>query len=150
MERARKTHWLVAQGYHLSTIPPVVTWYATDAASGMYFEKAETQGATQVQKLLLLEVKDSNNFLRRKSIYYENRFNKYSPNMHPKDPHKIYSKTGHSIKMSAGDSFDPAYGDYQKNIKNIKRMKVQSRMNSTTGMLLILTVNLYKVISISR
>ena len=28
MERTRKTDWLIAQGYRLSTLPPVVTWYA--------------------------------------------------------------------------------------------------------------------------
>ena len=28
MERTRKPHWLIAQGYRLSTISPVVTWYA--------------------------------------------------------------------------------------------------------------------------
>jgi hypothetical protein len=33
MERTRTPHWLMAQGYRLSTIPPVVTWYATDQVS---------------------------------------------------------------------------------------------------------------------
>ena len=28
MERARKTDWLIAQGYRPSTLPPIVTWYA--------------------------------------------------------------------------------------------------------------------------
>ena len=32
-----------------------VTWDASDAASGMYFVKAETQGSIQIQKLLLLK-----------------------------------------------------------------------------------------------
>ena len=32
-----------------------LTWDATDAASGMYFVKAETQGYIQIQKLLLLK-----------------------------------------------------------------------------------------------
>ena len=28
MEKTRKTDWLIAQGYRLSTLPPTVTWYA--------------------------------------------------------------------------------------------------------------------------
>ena len=34
MERTRKTHWLMAQGYRLPTIPPVLTWYVTDRNTG--------------------------------------------------------------------------------------------------------------------
>ena len=30
MERTRKTEWLIAQGYRLSTLPPHVTWYTKD------------------------------------------------------------------------------------------------------------------------
>jgi hypothetical protein len=43
MERTRKTHWLMAQGYRLSTIPPVVTWYLTDRNTG---RERELQGRT--------------------------------------------------------------------------------------------------------
>jgi len=32
-----------------------IIWDATNAASGMYFVKAETQGSIQIQKLLLLK-----------------------------------------------------------------------------------------------
>jgi len=30
MDRTRKTDWLIAQGYRLSTLPPIVTWYTKD------------------------------------------------------------------------------------------------------------------------
>ena len=43
MERTRKTDWLIAQGYRLSTIPPVVTWYATDKNTG---RERELRGRT--------------------------------------------------------------------------------------------------------
>ncbi len=32
MEKTRKTHWLVAQGYRPSTLPPIVTWYRRDGS----------------------------------------------------------------------------------------------------------------------
>ena len=41
MERTRKTAWLIAQGYRLSTIPPVVTWYVTDRNTGRERELRE-------------------------------------------------------------------------------------------------------------
>ena len=43
MERTRTIHWLVAQGYRLSTIPPVVTWYVTDRNTG---KERELRGRT--------------------------------------------------------------------------------------------------------
>ena len=43
MERTRKTDWLIAQGYRLSTIPPVVTWYVTDRNTG---KERELRGRT--------------------------------------------------------------------------------------------------------
>ena len=50
MERTRKTHWLIAQGYRLSTIPPVVTWYAIDKNTG---RERELQGRTDDYTLTL-------------------------------------------------------------------------------------------------
>ena len=50
MERTRKTHWLMAQGYRLSTIPPVVTWYVTDKNTG---RERELQGRTDDYTLTL-------------------------------------------------------------------------------------------------
>ena len=50
MERTRKTHWLITQGYRLSTIPPVVTWYATDKNTG---RERELQGRTDDYTLTL-------------------------------------------------------------------------------------------------
>ena len=43
MEKTRKHEWLIAQGYRLSTIPPVVTWYVTDKNTG---RERELQGRT--------------------------------------------------------------------------------------------------------
>jgi hypothetical protein len=43
MERTRTTHWLMAQGYRLSKLPPVVTWYAIDKGTGM---ERELRGRT--------------------------------------------------------------------------------------------------------
>jgi len=37
------THWLMAQGYRLSKLPPVVTWYAIDKSSGV---ERELRGRT--------------------------------------------------------------------------------------------------------
>ena len=34
MERTRKTEWLIAQGYRMTTIPPIVTWYLIDKGTG--------------------------------------------------------------------------------------------------------------------
>ena len=50
MERARKTDWLIAQGYRLSTIPPVVTWYVTDKNTG---RERELRGRTDDYTLAL-------------------------------------------------------------------------------------------------
>ena len=55
MERTRKTDWLVAQGYRLSTIPPVVTWYVTDKGTG---RERELQGRTDDYTLNLCERHD--------------------------------------------------------------------------------------------
>ena len=35
MEKTRTTHWLMAQGYRPSKLPPVVTWYVIDKSTGM-------------------------------------------------------------------------------------------------------------------
>ena len=50
MERTRTTHWLMAQGYRLSTIPPGVTWYLTDRNTG---RERELQGRTDDYTLTL-------------------------------------------------------------------------------------------------
>jgi len=44
----------LASGYHQADTYNLI-WDATDAASGMYFVKAETQRSIQIQKLLLLK-----------------------------------------------------------------------------------------------
>ena len=56
MERTRTPHWLMAQGYRLSTIPPVVTWYATDKNTGM---ERELRGRTDDYTLALYRGKAS-------------------------------------------------------------------------------------------
>ena len=54
MERTRTTHWLIAQGYRLSTIPPVVTWYAIDKNTG---RERELRGRTDDYTLNLYRSK---------------------------------------------------------------------------------------------
>jgi hypothetical protein len=43
MDKARKDHWLIAQGYRITTIPPIVTWYLIDKNTGM---ERELRGRT--------------------------------------------------------------------------------------------------------
>ena len=43
MDKARKGHWLIAQGYRITTIPPIVTWYLIDKNTGM---ERELRGRT--------------------------------------------------------------------------------------------------------
>ena len=43
MDKARKDHWLIAQGYRITTIPPIVTWYLVDKNTGM---ERELRGRT--------------------------------------------------------------------------------------------------------
>jgi hypothetical protein len=43
MGKARKDHWLIAQGYRTTTIPPIVTWYLIDKNTGM---ERELRGRT--------------------------------------------------------------------------------------------------------
>ncbi|MCL0044113.1 hypothetical protein M1N24_01100 [Dehalococcoidia bacterium] len=54
MEKTRKTNWLIAQGYRLSTIPSVVTWYAIDKNTG---RERELQGRTDDYTLNLYRSK---------------------------------------------------------------------------------------------
>ncbi|MCL0044396.1 hypothetical protein M1N24_02560 [Dehalococcoidia bacterium] len=37
-EKTRKHEWLIAKGYRLSTIPPIVTWHAIDKNTGREWE----------------------------------------------------------------------------------------------------------------
>jgi len=48
------THWLMAQGYRLSKLPPVVTWYAIDKSTGM---EREFRGRTDDYTLNLNRAK---------------------------------------------------------------------------------------------
>jgi len=43
MDKTRKDHWLIAQGYRITTIPPIVTWYLIDKNTG---KQRELRGRT--------------------------------------------------------------------------------------------------------
>ena len=85
MERTRKTHWLLAQGYRLSTIPPVVTWYVTDKNTG---RERELKGRTDDYTLNLYRGKGF--VLDRKfldpHLWYELEYVLESPRMAVEPP----------------------------------------------------------------
>jgi len=85
MERTRKTDWLLAQGYRLSTIPPVVTWYVTDKNTG---RERELKGRTDDYTLNLYRGKGF--VLDRKfldpHLWYELEYVLESPRMAVEPP----------------------------------------------------------------
>ena len=54
MERTRKNEWLIAQGYRISTLPPIVTWYLIDKGTG---KERELRGRTDDYTLNLYRAK---------------------------------------------------------------------------------------------
>ena len=104
MERTRNTHWLIVQGYRLSTIPPVVTWYVADKNTG---KERELRGRTDDYTLNLYR---SKGFVLDKKyldpqLWHELEYVAPSPRMavEPPRPPRTTPRLAKAIKGAVGE-----------------------------------------------